>query len=318
MAFRQVFATGGTGNDAGLGSQGGLILSEDSNWLLVVNPGSNDVSAFRVAPNGSLSLTDTEPSNGVLPIGVTIHGRLVYVLNGGGDGNISGYRLSAAGDLTPIAGSVQPLSGMTAPAPAQIQFNPQGNVLVVTEKATNLIDLYAVDGTGVAAPPVSYPSAGETPFGFDFNRRGYLVVSEAFGGQPDLSAVSTYIINGNGELETVDPSGPTHQTAACWIVTTDSGHYAYTTNTASGTITGFRIDNTGELTPLDPDGITAETGMDSVPIDEVLSNQSRYLYVLNSGTNEIVGFRVRQFDGGLDPVSSVGGLPAFAFGLAAR
>lgn len=109
-------------------------MSEDSNWLLVVNPGSNDVSAFRVAPNGSLSLADGEPSNGVLPIGVTIHGRLVYVLNGGGDGNISGYRLSTAVDLTPIAGSVQPLSGMTAPAPAQIQFNPQGNVLFVTER----------------------------------------------------------------------------------------------------------------------------------------------------------------------------------------
>lgn len=31
--------------------------------------------------------------------------------------------------------------------------------------------------------------------------------------------------------------------------------------------------------------------MDSVPIDEVLSNQSRYLYAFNSGTNEIVGFR---------------------------
>ena len=56
--------------------------------------------------------------------------------------------------------------------------------------------------------------------------------------------------------------------------------------------------------------------MDSVPIDEVLSNQSRYLYAFNSGTNEIVGFEW-QFDG-VDAVSSVGGLPAFVFGLAAR
>lgn len=320
LAFVQAFPTGGTGNDdpAALGNQGGVILSQDGSWLLVVNPGSNDVSVFRVAQNSGLSLTDTEPSNGELPVSVTMHGNLVYVLNGGGDGNISGYTIDATGNLTPLAGSVQPLSGMTLPAPAQIQFTPAGDSLVVTEKNTNLIDTYAVDGSGVAGAPVINASAGETPFGFDFSQQGFLIVSEAFGGLPDIGAVSNYLLNGDGELEVVDASEPTHETAPCWIVTTESGRFTYTTNTGSGTITGFRIDRSGQLIALDSDGITAETGLDSLPTDEALSDGSRFLYALNSGTHEIIGFRVNQFDGSLEPVSSVGGVPPFAFGLVAR
>ncbi len=320
LRFTQAFPSGGLGNDAGLGSQGGVILSDDGRWLLVVNPGSNDISVFRVAQNGALSLTETESSNGELPISITMHGNLVYVLNGGGDGNISGYTLDTSGHLTALEGSIQPLSGMEAPAPApaQIQFRPGGTHLVVTEKATNLIDIYELGQDGVAGAPVSHASAGETPFGFDFSSDGYLIISEAFGGGEDLGTVSNYVLNGSGELSAVDTLMPTTETAPCWIVTTDSGRYAYTTNTGSGSITGFRVGRAGALTPLDPDGVTAETGADSGPIDEALSAQSHYLYVLNSLTHEILGFQVRQFNGSLLPASSVGALPEFAFGLAAR
>src|SRR5882724_6428249 len=63
LQFIRAFATGGRGNDAALGNQGGIVLSRNGQWLLVVNPGSNDFSAFRVEPNGGLTLMDTAPSN---------------------------------------------------------------------------------------------------------------------------------------------------------------------------------------------------------------------------------------------------------------
>jgi 6-phosphogluconolactonase len=132
LNFSASFATGGMGNDVelgGLGSQGGVVLSQDGRRLLAVNPGSDSVSAFAVQPDGALVLTDTEPSGGVLPTSVTINRNLVYVLNAADAGSISGFTINNQGNLTPIPGSIQPLSGMSVTAPAQIQFNLHGGGL---------------------------------------------------------------------------------------------------------------------------------------------------------------------------------------------
>ena len=109
---------------------------------------------------------------------VTIHRDLVYVLNAGSD-NVSGFRLRPHGKLTPLVGSTRPLSG-SGTGPAQVQFRPDGRVLVVTEKATNLIVTYAVDEDGRLGPPQLQASQGATPFGFAFGHRRQLFVSEAF------------------------------------------------------------------------------------------------------------------------------------------
>jgi hypothetical protein len=50
------------------------------------------------------------------------------------------------------------------------QFESEGRVLAVTEKATSRIDTYTVDEEGLATGPVSFPSSGQTPFGFKAGR----------------------------------------------------------------------------------------------------------------------------------------------------
>src|SRR2546427_6954958 len=97
-------STGGTGTGASLGSQSAVAQSDDGRWLFAVNAGSNDVSVFSVSPAG-LALASRTASGGTLPISLTVHGDVLYVLNGGGSGNISGFTLGASGDLTPIARS---------------------------------------------------------------------------------------------------------------------------------------------------------------------------------------------------------------------
>src|SRR5664279_6162767 len=62
LSFRGAVASGGAGTGAGLGSQSALTLSEDHEWLFVVNAGSNSVSSFSVQNDGSLSLAHTENS----------------------------------------------------------------------------------------------------------------------------------------------------------------------------------------------------------------------------------------------------------------
>ena len=301
------FATGGTGTGDGLGSQGGVVLSDDGQRLFAVNAGSNDVSVFAVGPDG-LSLLSRTPSGGTRPISVTVHHRLVYVLNAGGEGNISGFSLLANGRLEPIAGSTRSLSG-TATDPAQVSFSPDGRRLVVTEKATNLIDVYPVDDRGVAGARTSFPSAGNTPFGFAFGAQEELVVSEAAG------SASLYHLGRDGDLVVASAAVPTLQGAPCWVVVTANGRFVYTGNGA-GSVTGFAVGRGGAVRLLNADGATAviENGVNDI----ALSGNSRYLYALSVGDAPAVhAFRVRQ-DGQLEPLGAVEGLPAGTRGLTAR
>ena len=308
LAFSGKFSTGGLGATGLTGSnQGGLVLSSNGRTLLVVNAGSNDISIFQVHQN-ILSLTDKTSSHGIMPISLTLHNRLVYVLNAGGKdsvGNIAGYKLDSEGELTPIAGSVQPLSGITAPA--QISFNPQGTVLVVTEKTTNKIDTYTVNGDGVASAPISHASSGNTPFGFAFSNRGTLIVSEAAGG-----TLSSYSVSNAGSLTTISGSVPDNQLAPCWVVVTETSKYAYTTNAHSGTISSYTVDRNGVIHLLQ--SIAATTG--SGDIDMALTRNSGYLYVSIISSQSTQGYKVHD-DGSLSWVTTITGVPAGADGLAA-
>ena len=309
------YATGGLGVGRGLGNQNAVVLSEDQRWLFAVNAGSNEISVFAVSRAG-LRLMDKVSSVGTQPVSIALDRNLLYVLNAGGTDNISGFTVGRRGKLTPLHGSTRYLSG-TGTAPAQVQFNPKGNVLVVTEKATNLIDTYTVDDDGYAHGPHVQPSAGITPFGFAFDERGRLYVSDAAGGAAGASSVSSYRVANDGGLQTISPTVATTETAACWVVISKDGRFAYTTNAGSGSISGYRVARDGQITLRDADGRTADTGAGSAPLDMALSRDGRYLYSLNSGTNTIGAFQVG-VDGALTPLAGIGGLPASANGLAVR
>ena len=308
-------ATGGLGLKGLTGTnQGGLVLSQNGQWLFVVNAGSNDLSVFRVTTQG-LTLTDKQSSGGVGPVSVTVFHDLVYVLNQGSSetaGNIAGFDLSDNGQLTPIAGSVQPLSAPGV-AVAQISFNPTGTSLVVTEKSTSLIDTYSVDSQGVASAPITNTSSGSTPFGFSFDRKGALIVSEAAGGPAGTSAVSSYAINSDGTIATLSPSVPDAGLAACWLVVTGNSRFAYTANAHSGTISSYGVAPDGSLTLLQSTAASSGPGS----LDMAFARNSQLLYIFVHGSNSIEGFTVNA-DGSLALVSTTTGIAATADGLAAN
>jgi 6-phosphogluconolactonase (cycloisomerase 2 family) len=303
------FPTGGTGTGAGLGSQGAIGLSEDGAWLLAVNAGSNDVTVFRVGP-GTLSATSRTRSGGTTPISLTVSGNLVYVLNAGAAGNITGFTLTRHGELTPIAGSARSLSG-AGTQPAQVSFTPDGRQLIVTEKGTNLLDVFPVNFRGVAGERTSVQSAGGTPFGFAFGPRSLLFVTEAAG----AGSASSYLLNRQGEPRVVSSVVATNQGAPCWAVITGDGRFGYSGN-GSGSVSAFTIARDGSIRLLDASGATAVVagGVNDV----ALSHNSRFLYVLGvGGTRAIHGYRVKA-DGHLEELGPVGDFPAGTSGLAAR
>lgn len=318
------FSTGGAGNPVPQGtdpatdplaSQGALILGQGGQFLFAVNAGSNQISVLRIS-RSRLVLVGVFDSGGIRPISLTLYNNLLYVLNEGGTPNITGFTVGADGTLTPLAGSSQPLIGGTAADPAQISFNSDGTLLVVTEKAGNRIDTYTVDENGLPSAPIANASNGMTPFGFAFNNPGFLVVSEAFGGTPNQAAASSYSASQAGMLSVVSGSVPNSQTASCWTVITNDGHTAFVSNTGSGTISSYGLSaDDGTLSLINSTG--GNTGPNSAPIDIALNVSSHFLYVLAGGLQSVVSFRVEQ-DGSLTMIDTDAGLPLGAQGIAAQ
>lgn len=291
------YETGELGTGANLGSQGAVVLSEDGRWLLTVDAGSNMVSVFSVAHHGEgLTLVDNVSSGGQMPISIAFYHHLVYVLNAGGSGNITGFRLGSDGTLLMIPNSTRGLGSDNA-GPAQVSFNSNGTALVVTEKNTNDIATYILVGNGYLSSPSITHSNGAVPFGFAFDNANHAFVSEAGPG-----AVSSYKIGNDGSVTSLSATVVTHQAAACWVVVTNNGKYVYDANAHTTTISGFQVGANGSITLLNANGITGETGPSSAPIDMALSGNSHYLSVLSAANGTIITFKVNP-DGSLTQLS---------------
>src|SRR5262249_47990628 len=159
-----------------------------------------------------------------------------------------------------------------------------GNVLVVTEKSTSLIDTFAVDSEqNVPDKHQIFQSPGTEPFGFAFNRKNQLFVTEA-----PASTVSSYAVDDDGTLTLISESVPTHQKAACWMAVSKNGRLCYSANTATSSTSGFHIAPDGGISLVTPDGLTGATG--AGPNDLTFSEDSRYLYTLNSSGGSISAF----------------------------
>lgn len=304
--------TGGRGTGSGLGNQSALVLSRDGQWLFVCNAGSDQISVLSVTLDG-LRLAQTIGSEGRRPVSLALHGNLLYVLNAGGQAgdkdNVTGFRFFN-GQLFHLPDSTRPLSADST-GPAQVSFSSDGQVLVVTEKTTRVIDTFTVDNGGLIEQHRQFQSIGQTPFGFAVHGDN-LFVSEAA-----HATVSSYDLHDDGNLEAVSPSVPTTQAATCWVVVTRDGRFAYASDTGTGVVTGYSIAPDASIALLNADGITGNIGAGSKPIDMALTANSRFLYVLNSGNNSLSAFRVNQ-DGSLDSLTGVTGIPSGANGLVAR
>ena len=103
-------------------------------------------------------------------------------------------------------------------------------MLVSTKRASNTIDTFVVGQDGRPGPAVTTPSVGGGPFGFDFDRAGYLLVSDAAltAGQ---SGATSYDVGRNGTVTANGPAVPIDQAAACRLAA--AGRFAFTANAAA-------------------------------------------------------------------------------------
>ena len=183
--------------------------------------------------------------------------------------------------------------------PKQIQFSNDARVLVVDEAGSNTIDTFVVGRDGRPGQAVTTPSTGGGPFGFDFNRAGYLLVSDA-ALSTGQSGATSYDVARDGTVTANGPAVPIDQAAACWLAA--AGRFAYTANAGSGSIGRYAVAPDGTLTALGshadrerPGRQAARRGRQRGPELPVRPG---------AGLTQIVGYRVGA-DGSLTQVTTV-------------
>src|SRR5262249_50050326 len=152
---------------------------------------------------------------------------LVYVLNkdNAALATVSGFTLDRHG-LTPLPWSTRYLHAGATDA-GQVRFSPDGRVLVVTGRSTSRIDTFLVGRDGLLSDlRTSFDVApGATPFGFDFDSKGHLLVSLA--GVGGSSGAASYNLAKDGSISTITAPIDSGQLAACWLVASKDGRYAF-------------------------------------------------------------------------------------------
>jgi 6-phosphogluconolactonase (cycloisomerase 2 family) len=292
-----------------LASQDSLTYDGEHGLLFAVNAGSDTVTSFRVS-GAHLTRLQTVPSGGVFPVSVSAaHGRL-YVLNAGGTGNVTGYRITSAGLLAALPGASRDLGlandarPVFITAPADIAQTPDGDHVVVTTKANNTVDVFNVDN-GRLSEPVKNAAASKVPFAVSFDSHGRLDVANA-----GNSSVSSYDVEADGTLATITAGVQDGQAALCWLVGT--GDTLYGGNAGSSTISAFAVAGDGSATLTGtPDGVVAHTGGGTGgTIDLAITGDQKFLYAENSFAGTVEGYRI-QPDHTLALVSTATGLPQF-------
>jgi hypothetical protein len=215
-----------------------------------------------------------------------------------------------------------------------MDFKPNGKVIVVTELAAGFagvgppgrIDTFVVGSNGKAGPAVAHPASDALPFGFAFDNKSHLVVSQirSPAGNVDGS-VSTYKVTDSGGVTAIDTK-TSGGILPCWVVVSNDGRYAYVVNTGAGhpaPVTRFRLGSGGKLTALSPPAASRKG--EFARTDAALSRGSTFLYVLApkvgpGNASHIDAYR-RTANGGLKFIGSTAAganIGIGATGLAAR
>ena len=336
-----VYDTGGVGENIRnsganpLASQDPLIVSKDNRFVFAVNPGSESISSFVINDDfsltpASLDVSTTGNSNAQNPVSLTVFDNTLYVVNTGAffddagnpatilpdDRNrtaasIIGFTINDDGTLNELANSELPGIGANA---GSIEFSSNGEFLYVTERRTNDIVTIEMDDNQLPIGVQSrITSQTDQPFGTDLyptDNGDILLVSEGNNGAPGLSALSTYLIEDNGDLTGISLSSgvegdplTTGFTFGCWVefVETPNGDFAYVSNTPDGVITSFAVGDQGGLTRLESQaGFAGIDGDDTQNGGGVLDAEITfpYLYQVVNNDSRIAQFMIND-DGSL-------------------
>jgi 6-phosphogluconolactonase (cycloisomerase 2 family) len=296
--------------------------------------GSGDLLYVLNAGGPEIAICNNQPASANTPniTGFTVDklGRMRPIPNS--TQSIDPGPASASGGESCSAASAAGFSGLTgAPAadfqcglnppsfprsPAQVRFTPGGHQLVVTVKGTSTIYVFHVNEDGIAEDPeITQATLPALPsfFGFTFDHRGNMLVTELFGSATSIpkggaGALSSFHVDRDGDLHAISSHVDDGGTAACWIALEPlTGRFAYVANNLSASISSYSVGFGGAVTLLNG---TAASGAGPNDLAIATENGSSFLYAVDAGSGTVGAFQINLIDGSLSGLSGGGGLPA--------
>jgi 6-phosphogluconolactonase len=163
-------------------SLGSAAITYTPKFLYATNMVSNNISAFAVAPNGSLSQIPGAPfTTGANPFGVatTPSGKFVYVSNGLNSStntyekSISAFSVGSGGSLTAVQGSPFPAGTGTA----GLTVDPSGRFLYAANFYDFTLSAYTINPSNGALTPIAGSpfATGQEPVAVSIDPSGRFV-----------------------------------------------------------------------------------------------------------------------------------------------
>lgn len=291
------FATGGTGfvdPSFALGpfdNDQQLVLSRSLDTLFAVNPGSNTVAAFHVAPNGSLSNQLGWPirTGGSTPVSIGRKGDQLIVLNSSEDpaqAATAGVPNAQTIDILPGGFPLRrPFESVELPKgsdPTQVLTTNTGRFIFGTGfPAGGSIAAFERNADGSVTPtddvePPVFDGSQALALGlWAHPTQPYL-----YAGFVNVSRLGVYRWNTAGKLSLVTSIAATGQ-GLCWLRVTPDGKWLFTSNTADDSVSVYSLSD-----PANPVAVSRAVGGGAGGYYQIgLSPDGRHLYALEEETS---------------------------------
>lgn len=270
---------------------GKVTSGNDTNYLayrpsgtnLYSSNGSGSVGAFAIEKGtGKLTAQGTKPSDGALPVHVSVHpsGKWLFVSNYNGGGRVQVYPLNDATGA--IGDPPNPVATTTAAESHQILPDPAGSNVFVPCRGDNKVRQFKFNSTTGALTASTPPTVdSDDPRHIYFHptaKFAYLV------NENPANIVSFKYDAATGVLS--NPEKINLEAGEDWgshVVVTPDGKYAYVGGRRKNTIYGYSVNqDTGRLTE-----ITKATMSINVPRDFAISPTGGHLIIGNEGGNSL-------------------------------
>ena len=232
---------------------------------------------------------------------------IVYVANNGSN-TVSGYTINATtGALVAATGS--PFAAGTNPAAVAVSSN--GAFAFVANSGSNNVSAYTINATtGVLTAAGAAVAAGTNPSAITVSPNGAF----AFVANSGSNNVSAYTINSTtGALTAVAGGAVAAGTTPVAAAVSANSSFLYVVNQGSNNVSAYAIDaGTGALTAL-AGGTGNPFAAGTAPVGIAIAPNGSFVYVANSGTNNVSAYSVNIGTGALTALAGGIGNP-FAAG----
>lgn len=287
------------------GTQPSAVAATPSGkFLYVLNAGSNSITQYLIAKDGTLSKIQSDVQTGNQPSGIVVDPLEHFAaVTNQTDGSVSIYHIdSSSGALIPFSNSPIIVNNNPVAVAATSNF--------VYAVAPNSIAVISVDPINlITSIPVGSPFAAGAVNALTAATAGI----QLYGLDTGNNRVQAYTLSGTTGVPTFGTSiaSGTQPVALLQVL---NGRFLYVANKGSNNVSAYSVDGSGGLTAVSGSPFTAGTGPSALAFDPV----NNFLLVSNSGSTDLSVFAVDTTTGALTsaatPSSLGGGVNSIAVG----